>query len=89
MSHSSTDVKKDIRQFIAHNLLFTEEADYADDASLLDSGILDSFGVMELVAFVEEEFGVQVEDDEILPANFDSVEAIVAYVESKQEARVQ
>ena len=54
-----------------------------DDASFLENGIVDSTGVMELVAFVEEAFGITVDDDEVVPDHFDSVNRLAAYVQSK------
>jgi acyl carrier protein len=51
--------------------------------SLLQKGILDSMGVLELVAFIEKRFGVKVEDDEMLPANLDSVNKVADFVSRK------
>jgi acyl carrier protein len=76
------DTRAQIRQYIAENLLFSETGyEYDDNASFLEQGILDSMGVMELVHFVEEAFGVKVADDDLTPDNFDSVERLAAYVE--------
>jgi acyl carrier protein len=76
------DTRAQIRQYIAENLLFSEKGyEYDDNASFLEQGILDSMGVMELVHFVEEAFGVKVADDDLTPDNFDSVERLAAYVE--------
>jgi len=54
-----------------------------DDASLLDKGIIDSTGVLELVGFIEQTFGITVEDDELVPANLDSVQNLTSYVTKK------
>ena len=79
------DIRAQIRQYIAENLLFSETGyEYDDQASFLEQGILDSMGVMELVHFVEEAFGVKVADDDLTPDNFDSVERLAAYVESNR-----
>ncbi|MBK1643614.1 acyl carrier protein [Thiocapsa imhoffii] len=76
------DTRVQIRQFIAENLLFSETGyPHEDDASFLEQGILDSMGVMELVHFVEEAFGVKVGDDDLTPENFDSVDLLARYVE--------
>jgi acyl carrier protein len=56
----------------------------SDSASLLESGVVDSTGIMQLVAFLETEFGVRVEDDELTADNLDSVDRIVGFVEAKQ-----
>lgn len=77
-------IEKLIRDFIAKNLLFSDSGfDYPDDASFLEEGILDSIGVLELVGFIEETFGVSVEDREIVPDNFDSVACLAGYVRCK------
>jgi acyl carrier protein len=55
-----------------------------DEMSLLDSGIIDSTGVLEVVQFIEEQFGIQVKDEELLPENLDSVGRIARFVERKQ-----
>jgi acyl carrier protein len=78
-------IQESIRQYIAKNLLFSENGfAYSDSASFLNEGIVDSVGVMELVAFVDQEFGIEVEPDEISPENFDSVERIAKFVEGKK-----
>jgi acyl carrier protein len=78
------DIKKQIRQYLAENFLFSSNGfNLGDDASLLEEGIIDSTGVLELVMFVEETFNVEVADEEIIPDNFDSVNNLAAYVEFK------
>jgi acyl carrier protein len=70
-----------IRQHIAQNILFNNKGyPYPDDASFLDNGIVDSMNVMELIMFVEENFNLEVADEDIIPDNFDSVSKIAAYV---------
>jgi acyl carrier protein len=73
-----------IRNYILENFLFsdnTEQLPY--DASFLEEGVVDSTGVLELVMFVEETFSVTVEDEEIVPDNFDSVKQLAYYVRLK------
>jgi acyl carrier protein len=73
-----------IRNYIAENLLFSSNGyHYSDDTSFLEEGIVDSQGVMELVSFVEEAFGVAVDDMDIIPDNFDSVSKLADYVRRK------
>lgn len=80
------EVRKKIRLFILTSYLFTEdESKLADGASLLALGILDSTGVLELVAFLEREFGVTVADEEMVPDNLDSVDRICAFVEPRRK----
>ena len=77
-------IEASIRRYILANLLFTDdETALKDDASFLEEGIVDSTGVLELVMFVEETFGLVVEDEEIVPENFDSVGNLTRYVAQK------
>jgi acyl carrier protein len=76
-----------VRKFISHNFLFREDMGaMADDASFLEAGIMDSTGVMELIAYLEHDFNVEVADEEMVPENFDSVARIVAYLRRKLAA---
>ena len=80
-------IKEQLKDYIARNLLFSDNGfKYDDDDSFLEEGIVDSIGVLELVAFVDESFGVEVEDHEVTPDNFDSVNKLTAYVQSKQSS---
>ena len=80
-------IKEQLKDYIARNLLFSDDGfKYDDDASFLEEGIVDSIGVLELVAFVDESFGVEVEDQEVTPDNFDSVNKLAAYVQRKQNS---
>lgn len=73
-----------IRTFITTNFLFGELDDrFTDDASFLKTGIIDSTGILELIGFVEEEFGIKVTEEEMTPENLDSVNNITAYVSAK------
>jgi acyl carrier protein len=77
-------IEDQLKDYIAKNLLFSDNGfNYEDDASFLEEGIVDSIGVMELIAFVEETFGVKVEDHEVTPDNFDSVNKLAAFLRSK------
>ncbi len=79
------EVRHRIHQYILENFLFTDDEDALDDeASFLEEGIVDSTGILELVMFVEESFGITVQDEELLPENFDSVNQLTAYVMRKQ-----
>lgn len=75
-------VRDKVRSYILANLMFTDDASQLpDDVSLLDRGIIDSTGVLEIVLFLESEFGVKVQDSQMLPENFDSVNNIVNFVQ--------
>ena len=77
-------IEQAIRTYIAKNLLFSNNGyPYADDVSFLEEGIVDSMGIMELVMFVGETFGITVEDEELVPDNFDSVSRVAAYIRRK------
>ena len=76
--------KSEIREFIVHNFLFGQDNGLTDDASFLEQGIIDSTGVLELVMFVEEQFGIKIADEELLPENLDSVERLARFIESKR-----
>lgn len=77
--------KNKIRTFIFTNFLFdAEESDLNDDSSFLEEGIIDSTGVLELVAWIEETFSIIVEDEELIPANLDSVNRLVQFITRKQ-----
>ena len=82
------DIGLAVRRFISENFLFRDDGDaIAHDQSLLDAGIIDSTGVLELVCFLETTFGIEVQDDEMLPENLDSIRAIANYVDRKLGAR--
>ena len=87
MALDETHVKTEIKKFIAENMLFSGEGfTHADDASLLEAGIIDSIGVMELVTFVGKSFNVDVPPEDILPDNFDSVQKLSDYIKRRQAA---
>lgn len=78
------EIEQKIKSYIAQNLIFSgDDFKYPEDASFLDEGIVDSLGVMELVSFVEDQFGVGVDDQDITPDNFDSVVKLAAYIRGK------
>ncbi len=77
-------IETKIKDYISTNLLFSNNGfKYADDASFLEEGIVDSQGVMELVMFVEDKFGFTVDDMDIIPDNFDSVARLASYIRRK------
>lgn len=78
------EVLSKVRGFIFENFLFDgEEGDLKNNASFLDQGIIDSTGVLELVDWLEEEFGIQVDDEELIPENLDSVDQLTAFIKKK------
>ena len=79
-----SDIKQELRAYIAENFIVSATATLADDASLLDSGVVDSTGFIELISFLEEHFGIQVKDEEMVPENLDSIANLEAYVTRKR-----
>lgn len=79
--------RQQIKQFILGNFLFTEDdAALADDTSLIQQGIVDSTGILELIGFIEETWQVSVPPEDMMPANFDSLEAIDRYLDGRLAA---
>ena len=73
-----------IREFILENYLFTDdESELKNNESLIESGVIDSTGIMEVIAFLQKEFDIVVEDDEMIPENLDSVDNILNYLKKK------
>jgi acyl carrier protein len=77
------ELKKQVRDFVTANFYVADPAALEDRTSLLDQGIIDSTGVLEVIMFIESTFGVTVEDSEMLPENLDSIERIAAFVARK------
>ena len=78
-------VHDEIRQFIIDNFLMGQDSDsLKDDSSFLEEGVIDSTGVLELVGFLEENYEIKVEDEELIPENLDSIKNICAYLELKK-----
>ncbi len=77
-------IKEQIRNFVTSNFYVADPASLADEASLLDQGVIDSTGVLEVILFIEETFGISVEDSEMLPDNLDSIERISSFVARKK-----
>ncbi|HEV3185985.1 MAG TPA: acyl carrier protein [Xanthobacteraceae bacterium] len=79
------DTERKVRKFIEENFLFREDrAAVSDTESLIDAGLIDSTGVLELVAFLEDAFALRLADADIVPENLDSIRAIVTFVEGKR-----
>ncbi len=75
-----------IRSFVIENYLFGEENKLGNDDSFMESGIIDSTGILELVRFLEATFGIKVADEELIPDNLDSISKIVAFLEKKLDS---
>jgi len=78
------DFEKQLRTFILENYLFTDDDSALNNSdSFLESGIIDSTGILEVITFIQDELNLTVEDDEMIPENLDSVDNILAYVAKK------
>lgn len=86
MEQTLVRTQSEIRKFIVDNFLFGQEDEQlTSETSLLQSGTIDSTGVLELVMFVEENYGIKIQDDELLPENLDSIQNVAEFVNRKQE----
>ena len=79
-----SSIEQTLRRHIRQSLPGAAEIPLADEQSLIDSGILDSIGVLSLVIWLEKEFEIFVEDHEVIPENIDGIGALVRFVESKR-----
>jgi acyl carrier protein len=78
------EIQTDVRRFIRTNFIFSLDAALQDDQSLLGTGIIDSTGVLELIAYLEKQYQVSFEDNELIAENFDTVQAITRFLETKR-----
>jgi acyl carrier protein len=79
------ELKEKIRKFIGDNLVvFEDEADFSDSDNIFEMGFVNSLFAMKLVSYIEQEFSIEVDNDDLEISNFSSVERIVGYIENKQ-----
>lgn len=77
-------IKREVRDYITEQLLFGQEnGQLADEDSLLEKGIIDSTGVLELIGFIENRYSIKVGDDELLPENLDSIDSLAGFIGRK------
>jgi acyl carrier protein len=81
-------IEQRLRHFIIENFYVSDAAALANDTSLIDGGYVDSTGMLEVIAFLESEFSIQVAEEELVPGNFETIDRIAAYVTRKQQAAV-
>ena len=83
-ARASGEIRASLKAFLAAPTLPLSRAiSFSDDDSFLEKGILDSTGVLEVVGYIEKEFGIRVEADEIIPENLDSINKLTVFVERK------
>ncbi len=78
------ELKNELRRFITDSIMYGHNTDFlSDDASFLENGVIDSTGVLELIGYLENRFGITVEDQELVPENLDSINGLLRFVEKK------
>lgn len=83
----SNEIQKQVREYVIENfVLGDEEEELSDSQSFLDTGLIDSTGILEVIGFLEDEYEITIEDDEMIPENLDSVDRIARFVHAKQNA---
>ncbi|WP_196138870.1 acyl carrier protein [Aliikangiella sp. G2MR2-5] len=84
MSQVATNTEQLLRTFILENYLFTDDESKLNNSdSFLDTGILDSMGILELIYFLDEELSIKVESNEMIPSNLDSIDNLMAFIAKK------
>jgi len=79
MIDMASDLER-VRQFVTSNFYIADGTELDDTTPLIEAGILDSTGVLELVTFIEDAFGIAVGDEELVPANFGSIHSLCAFI---------
>ena len=77
----------EIREFVVDNFLFGDDSELTEDTSFLETGIVDSTGILEIVSFLEGNYNITVEDEELLPENLDNLQNINQYLIKKLDQR--
>ena len=77
------DILETVKAYVVEKILFGDDNRIGQDTDFLENGILDSTSVLELVGFLEEKFGIRVEDDELVPENMNSLEKVTIYISKK------
>jgi acyl carrier protein len=81
-------IAQELRSFVVENFLFGNGEKLNNSDSFLDNGIVDSTGILELVSFLDQKFGIRVEDEELVPENLDSIDRLVEYLGRKMQTQV-
>ena len=84
---TQTAPAQEIRSFIIENFLLGNDSGFDNTESLLESGVIDSTGIMHVISFLEERFGITIDDDDLVADNLESVARIASFVERKQALR--
>jgi acyl carrier protein len=84
---TTEQIQEEVREFLINNFIFDSSVQLGTEASLMENGVVDSTGILEVIMWVEQNFGIHVEDSEVLPENFDSIGNISRYAERKIGAK--
>ena len=79
-------IQQQLKQFIVQNFYVSDPAEIADDTLLVTTGVVDSTGMLEVIAYLEETFGISIADQEMTPENLESIERMAAFVTRKRQA---
>ncbi len=82
---TTSDLSQSLRAFIDENFLFGVQTAYGDDDSLLEGSIIDSTGVLELVAHLEDTYGITIADEDLIPENLDSISGLTQFISRQGE----
>ncbi len=83
-SAAADDIAELVHEFIKQRFPLASSKELTQEMSLLDSGIVDSLGVLDLVGFIEEQFGIEAQDDDLVPENFDSIGSLTRFVRERR-----
>lgn len=89
MAQGQAESRQEVRRFLEENFLFGQEPGLKDSDSFLEAGILDSTGVLQLIAFLGTRFRIVVEDAEVTPDNLDSIDKVATYLDRKRNGAVR
>lgn len=79
------NIQQRVKQFVVENFYISDPNEVEDDTSLITSGFVDSTGMLEVIAFLESQFGIHIADQEMIPENLESIGKIAAFVTRKQQ----
>ena len=82
------EIQDEIKNYIVENILFGDGDILDSDTLLQENGILDSIGFLEIITFVEERYQIKIEDNEVVPENFGSIERISSFIKKKMKENV-
>ena len=77
------NIQQQIRDYIVNTLLFGDGQNLQPDPSFREKGVVDSMGILDLIGFLEKEYAISIEDDDLISENFDTILGMTQFVESK------